>query len=182
MNIFACLYTCLAIYLSIQPTGTDPFIFVSVQIYIYYLYLPHTQPLLLLLLYTHSDTRWEASALFAEALTGLTPPPKPQSKCDWPSLGSLDLAEVGERGRGGGEVCVEVKPVEASSAHEKVQKGKVAGTSFEDAFAKAQRQGIFEMDVVEEEEEVVMPPYWRAWKKVQRHTQTRIRISTCINI
>ena len=77
---------------------------------------------------------------------------------------------------------MEVKPVEASSAHGKVQKGKVAGTSFEDAFAKAQRQGIFEMDVVEEEEEVVMPPYWRAWKKVQRHTQTRIHISTRINM
>jgi hypothetical protein len=38
--------------------------------------------------------RWEASALFAEALTGIKPPPKLEPACGWPTIGSVALESL----------------------------------------------------------------------------------------
>ena len=93
--------------------------------------------------------RWEASAMFARALTGIEPPPRPNSMRDWPRSGSLDLhpPAEGEKMSAGQEFGDK-----AGIQGFKSQGVQGGGTIFEEA--GAMKDG-----------KVQLPPYWQYWKE-----------------
>ncbi len=101
--------------------------------------------------------RWEASALFARALTGLEPPPRPDSECNWPTSGSLDLG-------GGPAVGAALAP-----AGKEVVDGAAIPTGEARGSGEATREdagkGVFEAVGATDKETVLLPPFWELWKR-----------------
>ena len=106
--------------------------------------------------------RWEASALFTQALTGLEPPPRPGDTCRLPSSGSVDLGRGGAReGREEGG--------EAFDCLGGTQRALVASDEANDVrrrvLGRAGVGGMYWGREEEEEEEVLLPPRWQVWKR-----------------
>jgi len=101
--------------------------------------------------------RWEASALFARALTGLEPPPRPDAECSWPTSGSLDL---------GVSPALGVAPAQAGK--ETVDSAAIA-TGEAQGGGEATRgdvgKGVFEAAGAIGEDPVQLPPFWEVWKR-----------------
>jgi hypothetical protein len=110
--------------------------------------------------------------VFAEALTGLAAPAKPEAKCEWPSSGSFDLAHV-MIGTSGliSETLTGKPPIPPAPEKEAKREG---GAGFVDVGkqgeAKEGGEGVLPPHVEggggeDGGGDLQVPPYWHFWKR-----------------